>query len=156
MNKSVPEDVESLGEGSEKLVSIYNAFVEFLNARDRLPVGDIPPVEIVYFFEALKTEGVGIVVPRNSATLPGFDSSLINADHVKMSRFNRDSAEYSLISGILRRWIKELDEPITAASPKINISGSSYKSVVVGNINQGNFGFQINKSGDFGFSRFGN
>ncbi|KAH9239562.1 hypothetical protein K456DRAFT_951639 [Colletotrichum gloeosporioides 23] len=62
-------------------------------------------LEITCFFEELPLRGIGLVVPKDSAQLPGHNSLSIHADHSSMVKFS--SAEengFQLVVGELKRW----------------------------------------------------
>jgi protein SERAC1 len=134
INSQIPKHLEKR---SQKLASIIEAFLGFLRARDRSPA----PIEIACFFEEREITVAGkniIIVPRDSATLPGFDSYSISANHVEMSKFKDEGdAGYILISMILSQWIRAFDVSMTAKS---DIRGAShvYSGVHMGNVYSGN------------------
>jgi hypothetical protein len=106
------EDVKDLEERSAKLMSINDAFQKFLKARDRSESREF--VEVACFFEQYsmyKTgKKMGIIVPKESARLPGIDPQSIEANHVDMCRFEDEDREgYKSVLAQLNRWILDLD-----------------------------------------------
>lgn len=62
-------------------------------------------LEVACFHEELPVKGLGIVVPRESATLEGYTSISIQADHRQMPRFLlADDSGFIRLLGELRRW----------------------------------------------------
>lgn len=106
------EDMKDLEERSAKLMHINDAFQKFLKARDRSETGEY--VEVACFFEqyAMYKAGkkIGIIVPKESACLPGIDPLSIQANHVGMCRFEDEDREgYRNISQRLSQWVSDLD-----------------------------------------------
>ncbi|KAI9763799.1 MAG: hypothetical protein M1839_006309 [Geoglossum umbratile] len=106
------EDVKDLEERSAKLMNINDAFQKFLKARDRSETGQF--VEVACFFEqyAMYKAGkkIGIIVPKESACLPGVDPQSIQANHVDMCKFEDEDREgYKNISQRLSQWVSDLD-----------------------------------------------
>jgi pimeloyl-ACP methyl ester carboxylesterase len=106
------EDVKDLEERSAKLMSINDAFQKFLKARDRSEARRF--VEVACFFEqyAMYKAGkkIGIIVPKESACLPGIDPQSIQANHVDMCKFEDEDREgYKNISQRLSQWVSDLD-----------------------------------------------
>lgn len=112
------EDVKDLEERSAKLISINDAFQKLLKARDRSEARQF--IEVACFFEqyAMYKAGkkVGIIVPKESASLPGIDPQSIQANHVDMCRFEDDDREgYKNVSQRLSQWISDLDRAKNSA-----------------------------------------
>ncbi|KAH7122359.1 putative ribonuclease p/mrp subunit [Dendryphion nanum] len=106
------EDVKDLEERSATIMSINNAFQRFLKARDRSEARQF--VEVACFFEqyAMYKAGkkIGIIVPKESASLPGIDPQSIQSNHVDMCKFEDEDREgYKNISQRLSQWVSELD-----------------------------------------------
>lgn len=106
------EDVKDLEERSANLMSINNAFHKFLKARDRSESRRF--VEVACFFEqyAMYKSGkkIGVIVPKESACLPGIDPQSIQANHVDMCRFEDEDREgYKSVSQRLSQWVSDLD-----------------------------------------------
>lgn len=104
------DKVKDLEKRSQKLVSINEAFLKFLKARDRSPT----PVEIACFFEEYPTyvagKNIGMIVPKSSAMLPGVDLLSISGSHAGMCRFEDEHRNgYISISNLLSQWIRALD-----------------------------------------------
>ena len=106
------KDIKDLEERSEKLININVAFQKFLKARDRSKSREF--VEVACFFEeySMYKAGVkiGVIVPKDSASLPGIDPQSIQANHVDMCKFEDEDREgYKQISQKLSQWISELE-----------------------------------------------
>lgn len=104
------EDVKDLEERSAKLMSINDAFQKLLKARDR----SRQFIEVACFFEqyAVYKAGkkVGIIVPKESASLPGIDPQSIQDNHVDMCKFADDDREgYKNVSQRLSQWASDPD-----------------------------------------------
>jgi protein SERAC1 len=104
------EDVKDLEERSAKLMSINDAFQKLLKARDR----SRQFIEVACFFEqyAVYKAGkkVGIIVPKESASLPGINSQSIQDNHVDMCKFADDDREgYKNVSQRLSQWTLDPD-----------------------------------------------
>ena len=114
------EDVKDLEERSAKLVSINEAFMKFLKARDRSGA----PVEVECFFEALSLKILGkkfLIVPKKSAVLAGFDGQSIEANHVVMCKFeDEERSGFRSISEKLSQWIKAMHEKPTKADDQVS------------------------------------
>ena len=112
ITKTHKKDVKDLEERSAKLISISTVFQKFLKARDRSELTQY--VEVACFFEECamhkgKTK-IGVIVPRESACLPGIDPQSIEANHVSMCKFEDEDREgYKRISQKLSQWISNLD-----------------------------------------------
>jgi hypothetical protein len=122
------EKVKDLEERSQKIVSINEAFLKFLKVRDRTPA----PVEVACFFEEYPTyvagKNLGMIVPKDSASLPGIDLFSIAANHVDMCKFEDEYRNgYTTISNMLNEWIKEFDEP--PPDKEKNVSLALYEHV---------------------------
>lgn len=118
------EDVKDLEERSARLTNINDAFQKFVKARDRSETGQF--VEIACFFEqyAIYKAGkrIGVIVPKESACLPGVDPQSIQANHVDMCKFEDEDREgYKNISQRLSLWIADLDRQRTGSAAKSNV-----------------------------------
>lgn len=118
------EDVKDLEERSARLTSINDAFQKFVKARDRSETRHF--VEIACFFEqyAIYKAGkrIGVIVPKESACLPGVDPQSIQANHVDMCKFEDEDREgYKNISQRLSLWIADLDRQRTGSAAKSNV-----------------------------------
>ncbi|KAF2476197.1 putative ribonuclease p/mrp subunit [Lindgomyces ingoldianus] len=127
------EDVKDLEERSANLTNINDTFQKFLKARDRSETGQF--VEVACFFEqyAMYKAGkkIGIIVPKESACLPGIDPQSIQANHVDMCKFEDDDREgYKNISQRLSQWISDLDGPLKGSTAK-----TQTHSVYMGDVN---------------------
>jgi hypothetical protein len=82
--------------------------------RLRLPVASQTILGSGLFFEQYATykagQKIGIIVPKESACLPGIDPQSIQANHVDMCKFEDEDREgYKNIAQRLIRWISQLD-----------------------------------------------
>lgn len=65
-------------------------------------------LEITCFFEELPLSIAGLVVPKESATLDGYNSMSIHADHSAMVRFaSADDNGFKRLLGELTRWASQ-------------------------------------------------
>lgn len=123
------EDVKDLEERSAKLMSINDSFQKFLKARDRSETGQF--VEVACFFEeyAIYKLGkkIGIIVPKESACLPGIDPQSIQANHVDMCKFEDEDREgYKNISQRLSQWILDLDKRLNGSAARNQVWQPSF------------------------------
>jgi hypothetical protein len=112
VGKTYKGNVKDLEERSTKLSSISEAFQKFVKARDRSESRHF--VEIACFFEQCAmyktSKKAGVIVPKESACLPGVDPQSIQANHVDMCKFeNEDKEGYKNISQRLQQWTSNLD-----------------------------------------------
>ncbi|KAL4863696.1 hypothetical protein BDV12DRAFT_23101 [Aspergillus spectabilis] len=97
--------MDVLQPGSQMLARIQN---QFHNSQR------IAPVAITCFYEDLPYQTIGVVVPHQSAILPGYANYSIHANHQEMTRFaTREDSGYTKIYGELKRWI----DPLSANAP---------------------------------------
>jgi protein SERAC1 len=127
------EDIKDLEERSVKLLSINEAFQKSLKARDRSELKEF--VEVACFFEqyAMYRAGkkIGIIVPKQSACLPGIDPQSIQASHVDMCKFEDEDREgYKAISQKLIKWISDLDKRSKVSTGDTQVRNNSYTSEV--------------------------
>ncbi|KAH9901850.1 hypothetical protein F4778DRAFT_771119 [Xylariomycetidae sp. FL2044] len=98
--------LEVLKQDSEVLAIIQDGFHTLVKARSK---DRLPPIEISCFYEELPLVGVGFVVPKDSAILPGNIPIGIRSDHMGMSKFTgTDDPGFISVSRELRRWMKEV------------------------------------------------
>ncbi|RSL83110.1 hypothetical protein CEP52_016800, partial [Fusarium oligoseptatum] len=76
--------VQVLRRGSEVLARIQDSFHTMVKAR---ATEGLPSIEISCFYEELPLPGVGLVVPQDSAILPGYIPIGIHSDHMGMTKF---------------------------------------------------------------------
>lgn len=115
------EDAKDLEERSAKLMNINDAFQKFLKARDRSEIRQF--VEVACFFEQYATykavKKIGVIVPKESACLPGIDPQSIQANHVDMCKFEDEDREgYKSISQRLSQWVLDLDRQREGSAAK--------------------------------------
>ncbi|KAK1837152.1 Tetratricopeptide repeat-domain-containing protein [Podospora conica] len=99
--------VKVLRRDSEVLARIQDSFHTMVMARSKQ---GLPPIEITCFYEELPLPGVGLVVPQDSAILPGYIPIGIRGNHSDMTKFtSADDPGFVAVCGELRRWIKAID-----------------------------------------------
>lgn len=107
-----PDSLQTLEKKSKKLADINTKFAKFLKERDR--AHNMPRLQIACFFEGIPIKGT-LVVPKESATWLGVDSLSIDANHMKMCRFDCAEREgFKRVSGKLAQWIEEYEASKTA------------------------------------------
>ena len=148
VNSTLSEMPTDLEERSKVLANIANTFLKFLRSRDR----DSTQVEITCFFEQLSTEIATkneIIVPKASATIPGYESLSIPANHSEMCKFKSiDEVGYRQISARLDRWIRAI-----SSTESSSIYNSSYNNAIIGNMYSGNSGvFNVNGHSTMSFN----
>ncbi|KAJ4287270.1 hypothetical protein N0V90_012668 [Kalmusia sp. IMI 367209] len=134
------EDVEELNKESEKLAEIRNEFLKFLKERDVQGA----PVAVACFFETSptflfevkkrKTLDLGVIVSKESATLPGFDPVPISANHSYICKFAGEwESGFQSVSLLLARWIENIGVESRPDEPnRIYVSGDiSYENAQV-------------------------
>ncbi|RYP02565.1 hypothetical protein DL765_010728 [Monosporascus sp. GIB2] len=98
--------VEVLRRDSEVLARIQDSFHTMVMARSK---EGLPPIEISCFYEELALPGVGLVVPQDSAILPGYIPIGIRGNHMDMTKFaSIDDPGFVAVCGELRRWIRDM------------------------------------------------
>lgn len=137
------KSLEDLQAGSEKLASISDLFLKYVKQRDRAK--KTPYLEVAFFFEERSTwkgdANVGIIVPKKSATLKGYDPISIPKDHIDMCKFDADDApEYQSIAGKLRQWISDIGKPRKTRKPKQAGISIRQSGKVDHRYNTGNYG----------------
>ncbi|MCJ1265678.1 hypothetical protein MMC22_005558 [Lobaria immixta] len=106
LKQTSPQILAVLERDSEVLARIQDHFHTMIRSRNK---DGFQPIEITCFYEELPLQGVGIVVPSQSAILPGYIPIGIRCNHIDMTRFEReDDPGFTAIAGELRRWIKEM------------------------------------------------
>ncbi|KAE8156908.1 hypothetical protein BDV40DRAFT_293146 [Aspergillus tamarii] len=96
------EIVNVLKRDSEVLARIQDGFHTMVRS-----VGP-PPIEVTCFYEEVPVLGVGLVVPQDSAVLPGYVPIGIHSNHMDMTKFSSvDDPGFMAICGELRRWSKD-------------------------------------------------
>jgi hypothetical protein len=108
VSRTQQDSMQNLEKRSEKLASINDAFAKLLKERDRSE--ERPFIEVATFFEEFPYGKVGVIVPKESAKLLGFDLQSIAANHVTMTKFECPEATgYKDVSNKLSQWIAGLD-----------------------------------------------
>ncbi len=115
------EKLKELEQRSQKLMTISNNFHKLLKSRDRSK----KLLHVACFYEQYTTSvrgvNIGIIVEKNSASLSGVDPIPVADNHRGMYRFeDRDRRGYQDASGILKRWIKTLDEPPVGSEAQVS------------------------------------
>ncbi|KAF4893329.1 Protein SERAC1 [Colletotrichum fructicola] len=111
-NKSI---VKTLRRDSEVLARIQDSFHTIIQSRNR---DTNTSIEITCFFEELPIPGVGLVVPQDSAVIPGYIPIGIHSNHQDMARFaNGDDSGFKSVCAELQRWMKGLRSRRNEAAP---------------------------------------
>lgn len=67
------------------------------------------PIQVTCFSEELPLRGVGMVVSKDSATIEGYNTLSIHANHCDMVRFSSaDENGFKRVLGVLKRWRNSL------------------------------------------------
>lgn len=109
-NDAIPTD---LREDSKKLSDVGEAFPDLLRRR-RESEEPRSKIEVTCFCEERRTKILGLagletVVSRESASLSGYETLSIPANHLKMCRFEEsEEIGYQRVAGVLLRWTKNL------------------------------------------------
>ncbi|TRX94521.1 hypothetical protein FHL15_004676 [Xylaria flabelliformis] len=102
--------LEVLRKDSEVLARIQDGFHTMIQARN---AERLESIKISCFYEELPLE---VVVPQDSAIIPGYNSIGIHSNHMDMCRFGTaDDPGFKSIYGELRRWSREM---AVAGSPQ--------------------------------------
>ncbi|KAI1742224.1 hypothetical protein F4680DRAFT_464108 [Xylaria scruposa] len=112
--------LEVLRRDSEVLARIQEGFHTMIQARS---AEGLEPIEITCFYEELPLQGVGFVVPQESAIIHPYNFIGIRKNHMDMCRFEIAGDEgFVSIYGELDRWIKEI---AATGPPQATLSASS-------------------------------
>ncbi|KAH6957547.1 ankyrin repeat-containing domain protein [Ilyonectria sp. MPI-CAGE-AT-0026] len=119
------EIVAVLKRDSEVLARIQDGFHTMVLARGK----EGQPIEISCFYEQLPLPAVGLVVPQDSAVLPGYIPIGIRGNHIDMTKFaSVDDPGFGAVYGELRRWTKQLAQAATpVGNPLPSRSNSASK-----------------------------
>lgn len=108
MKQTNTEIVRLLTRDSEVLARIQDCFHTLIMARNKEETNNI---EITCFYEELPMKRIGVVVPKHSATLPGYISIGIHSDHAQMTKFgSRTEPGFLAVCGELKRWVKKIEQ----------------------------------------------
>jgi len=112
---------------SETLRTLGEAFPAVLRKRNQSSNTD-KRIEIVFFYEALKTSGI-YVVDETSAWIPGFGEKIpIRADHHNICKFEDQSNEgYKLVMAAIKHAIAEKAKKKKNAAP-LNAGGMIFNN----------------------------
>ncbi|KAM7213043.1 hypothetical protein V8F06_011597 [Rhypophila decipiens] len=111
--------LKTLERDSEILRDTQDAFGQLLRTRE----GQGRPIGVTCFFEEHALTGVGMVVPRSSACLFGYDYYGIPNNHKDMPKFAGSSdVGYRRVIGELKRWAREFP---TLGMPKAAVMEAS-------------------------------
>ncbi|KAF2011165.1 hypothetical protein BU24DRAFT_454648 [Aaosphaeria arxii CBS 175.79] len=137
-----PEILAVLKSESEVLERVQNGFHTMIRSR---ALDGFAPTEITCFYEELPLVGVGVVVPKHSAILPGYIPIGIRSNHMDMTKFEgTNDPGFIAVAGELRRWVKELARSdITGpvgGNPQYNLGRENGSS-------RGNLPLQITQGG---------
>ncbi|RYO85586.1 hypothetical protein DL764_009146 [Monosporascus ibericus] len=116
--------VDVLRRDSEVLARIQDSFHTMVMARSK---EGLPPIEISCFYEELALPGVGLVVPQDSAILPGYIPIGIRGNHRDMTKFTSiDDPGFVAVCGELRRWIRDMSAAETGHEKPLLSSNSDF------------------------------
>ncbi|CAG8956091.1 hypothetical protein HYFRA_00011875 [Hymenoscyphus fraxineus] len=106
------DNLKNLQKRSEKLATINDEFAKLLRSRDRSESRNF--IEVATFFEEYPVRKLGkktmTIVPKESASIFGFDLQSIAANHMDMTKFEGSYVPgYIDVSNKLKQWIKGLD-----------------------------------------------
>lgn len=120
MKHTNTEIVRLLTRDSEVLARIQDCFHTLIMARNKEGTNNI---EITCFYEELPMKRIGVVVPKHSATLPGYISIGIHSDHAQMTKFgSRTEPGFVAVCGELKRWVKKIEHQ-GPTEPKSHLPG---------------------------------
>ncbi|CAI7593607.1 unnamed protein product [Penicillium palitans] len=106
VKKTNSKIVSVLKRDSEVLARIQDGFHTMVKSRS---AQSLPPIEITCFYEEMPLPGIGLVVPQDSAILPGYIPIGIHGNHMDMTKFAGPTDPGLLaVCGEMRRWIKDL------------------------------------------------
>jgi pimeloyl-ACP methyl ester carboxylesterase len=113
---STNDKMKVLEERSQKLVDINANFYKLVKKRDQ----SASHLKVACFFEVypmyVARKDIGLIVPKDSATLSGIDPIPIEASHTGMCRFVDEHRNgYKNISNTLTEWIRRLGEKPSSA-----------------------------------------
>lgn len=101
--------IEVLRRDSEILARIQDSFHTMVLTRNKTKGHAI---EITCFYEQLPLPRIGFVVPKGSATLPGYNQIGIHGNHKQMIKFSEaHDPGFMAICGELKRWVGSLATP---------------------------------------------
>ncbi|CAG8016353.1 unnamed protein product [Penicillium nalgiovense] len=104
IKKTNSKIVGVLKRDSEVLARIQDGFHTMVKSRN---TQGLPPIQITCFYEELPLPGVGLVVPQDSAILPGYIPIGIHGNHMDMTKFaGSTDPGFLAVCGEMRRWIK--------------------------------------------------
>lgn len=97
-----------------EVLEIKNQFLESIQVRFLAMVREQREsgrsLEITCFYEELPLPGVGIVVPKESATFEGYNPMSIHANHRDMARFvSVEENGFQRLLGELSRWRDQVE-----------------------------------------------
>ncbi|KAE8366417.1 Alpha/Beta hydrolase protein [Aspergillus caelatus] len=100
--------VSVLKRDSEVLARIQDDFHTMIKARET--EGPLP-IKITCFYEEMPLHAIGLVVPQDSAILPGYIPIGIHSDHMGMTKFaSAEDPGFIAVCSELKRWTKEADK----------------------------------------------
>lgn len=107
--------VEVLRRDSEVLARIQNDFHSLLRSQGN-------EIKITCVYEEVPIQGIGEIVPKYSAVLPGYPAIGIHADHRDIARFDTMADPgFVTVSNELQRWARELKStPPRGNPPKLD------------------------------------
>ncbi|PMD43794.1 hypothetical protein L207DRAFT_456064 [Hyaloscypha variabilis F] len=99
------EIIQVLKTESEVLARVQDSFHTMIIAR---AASGHEAIQITCFYEELPLPGLGMVMPKHSAIIPGYIPVRIRSNHMDMTKFkDADDFGFTVITRELRRWIKQ-------------------------------------------------
>jgi hypothetical protein len=120
-----------LRKDSEVLSRISSDFQSLLRSQHK--AGRLP-WDITCFYEELPLAGIGEIVPKESAILPGYSAIGIHHDHREMARLSTpDDPGYVSVVGELQRWIQYIEFPDSRNDGGLQYHGGTTCAAALGN-----------------------
>ncbi|KAJ5173674.1 uncharacterized protein N7500_001605 [Penicillium coprophilum] len=101
--------VKSTNTGLMKVLQTKDQFLESVQLEFMGMLRENKYLKVTCFYEELPMNKVGKVVPKQSATLDGYNSISIHANHSDMVKFaSKEANGYKSVLGELQRWTSEI------------------------------------------------
>lgn len=109
--------------GKEPVEEIQDKFLVLVHDRTRKSM----IINITCYFEELPTNEAGLVVPKSSATLSGYDYYGINATHADMVKFvSTQDTGYQLVASQLQQWQRGIEASGDRYEYECDATGKDY------------------------------
>ncbi|UKZ79213.1 hypothetical protein TrVFT333_006963 [Trichoderma virens FT-333] len=125
------EIIRVLERDSEVLARVQDSFHTMVMARGQ---DGLESIQMTCFYEELPMPGIGLVVPHESATLPGYIPIGIRGNHREMTKFmDIEDPGFTAVCAEIRRFIKDLgreqeQQARQATLGPIHISGKTIRT----------------------------